>query len=52
VYSDEYEVEDFKKDEPIQKEFLVKTYDKNFVFVKVIPMSIITNDISFSENID
>ena len=52
VYSDWVDVEEFEKDEPIQKEFLVKAYDKNNNFVKVIPMSIITNDISFSENID
>ena len=51
-YSDEHIIEDYVKDEPIQKEFLVKAYDKNNNFVKVIPTSIITNDISFTENID
>ena len=52
IYSDWIIIEEFEEDKPIQKEFLVKAYDKNNNFIKVIPMSIITNDITFSENID
>lgn len=52
VYSEEIEIGELEKNEPIQKEFLVKFYDKNFAFVKVVPMSIITNEISFSETIN
>ena len=37
---------------PIEKEYIVKLYDKNMEFIKVLPASIITNDISFSESID
>lgn len=37
---------------PIEKEYIVKLYDWNFNFVKVLPASLITNDISFSESID
>ena len=51
-YSQEIEISELEKNEPIQKEFLVKFYDKNFNFVKVVPMSIITNEISFSETIN
>lgn len=39
-------------EKPIQKEYIVKTYDKNNNFVKIIPMSIITNDISYTESIN
>lgn len=52
IYSDPFSVADFEKEEPIEKEYLVKLYDRNLNFVKVIPLSIITNDISFSESID
>ena len=48
VYVDYYNVE--KK--PIQKEYLIKSYNSDFVFQKVIPMSIITNDISYSESMN
>lgn len=51
-YSDWLEVEESWKIKPIEKDFLVKFYDKNFNFVKVVPMSIITNEISFSETIN
>lgn len=37
---------------PIQKEYIVKLYDWSMNFVKVLPASLITNDISFSESID
>lgn len=43
-------IEEIEK--PIQKEYIVKTYDTNFDFVKIIPTSIITNDISYSESIN
>lgn len=52
VYSEWVEVEEVWKVKPIEKEFTVKFYDKNFNFVKVVPMSIITNEISFSETIN
>ena len=51
-YSDPFTVEDFETAEPIEKEYLVKLYDSELNFVKVCPVSIITNDISFSESID
>ena len=47
-YSDEFVVQE-KIDEPIEKEYIVKAYDKNFTFKKVIPASIITNDITYTE---
>ena len=37
---------------PIEKQYIVKLYDANMDFVKVIPAGIITNDISFNETID
>ena len=37
---------------PIEKEYIVKLYDKNMEFIKVLPASLITNDISYSESID
>ena len=39
-------------EKPIQKEYIVKTYDKNFNFLKIIPTSIITNDINYTESIN
>ena len=48
IYIDYYNSE--KK--PIQKEYLIKSYNSDFVFQKVIPMSIITNDISYNENLN
>ena len=48
IYIDYYNLE--KK--PIQKEYLIKSYNSDFVFQKVIPMSIITNDISYNENLN
>lgn len=50
-YSDEFVVQE-KIDEPIEKEYIVKAYDKNFTFLKVIPAWIITNDITFTESIN
>ena len=37
---------------PIEKEYIVKLYDWSMNFVKVLPVSLITNDIKFSESID
>ncbi len=37
---------------PIEKEYIVKLYNKNMEFIKVLPASLITNDISYSESID
>lgn len=37
---------------PIEKQYIVKLYDENMDFLKVIPAGIITNDISFNETID
>lgn len=51
-YSEAFLVEERDKEEPISKEYLVKLYDQNLNFVKVCPLSIITNDISFSESIN
>lgn len=51
-YSDWYQIDEIEKQEPIAKEYIVKLYDKNFVFVKVVSSSIIVNDITYSENID
>lgn len=48
VYIDYYNLEI----KPIQKEYVVKLYDWSMNFLKVLPASIITNDISFSESID
>lgn len=43
----------FKTEEtPLEKEYLIKAYDKNFIFQNVIPMSIITNDITYSESLN
>ena len=50
-YSDEFLVQE-EIEQPISKEYLVKAYDKSFTFLKVIPASIITNDITFSETIN
>lgn len=38
--------------QPIEKEYIVKLYDWSMSFVKVLPASLITNDIKFSESID
>lgn len=51
-YSEAFLIEEIKKEKPIEKEYLVKLYDSNLNFVKVCPLSIITNDISFSESIN
>ena len=51
VYSDWFVVQE-EIEEAISKEYLVKAYDNNFAFVKVIPMSIITSDINYSESIN
>ena len=37
---------------PIEKEYIVKLYDWSMNFVKVLPSSLITNDITFTESID
>lgn len=51
-YSEAFLIQEREKEEPISKEYLVKLYDQNLNFVKVCPLSIITNDISFSESIN
>lgn len=51
-YSEAFLIEEIKKEKPIEKEYLVKLYDSKLNFVKVCPLSIITNDISFSESIN
>lgn len=51
-YSEAFLVEEREKEESISKEYLVKLYDQNLNFMKVCPLSIITNDISFSESIN
>lgn len=38
--------------EPIEKQYIVKLYNANMQFVKVLPAGLITNDISFTESID
>lgn len=48
VYIDYYNLEI----EPIQKQYIVKLYDWNNNFLKVLSANLITNDISFSESID
>lgn len=48
VYIDYYNLEI----KPIQKEYVVKLYDWSMNFLKVLPASIITNNISFSESIN
>nr|DAS81071.1 MAG TPA: hypothetical protein [Bacteriophage sp.] len=47
-----FRVEEFEIQEPIQKEYMIKLYDQHLNFVKVCPVSIVTNDISFSESIN
>ena len=37
---------------PIEKQYIVKVYDKNMDFLKIIPAWIITNDIRIQETID
>lgn len=37
---------------PIQKEYIIKLYDGSMNFRKVLPASLVTNDISFSESIN
>lgn len=48
VYIDYYNLEV----KPIEKEYIVKLYNWSNNFVKVLPASLITNDITFSESID
>lgn len=48
LYIDYYSLEI----KPIEKEYIVKLYDWSMNFVKVLPASLITNDISFSESIN
>ena len=48
IYIDYYNLEL----EPIQKEHIVKLYDWSMNFIKVLPWSLITSDINFSESID
>lgn len=50
-YSDSFTVSE-EVESPIEKEYLVKVYDKDFNFLKVVPASIITNDITYSESIN
>lgn len=38
--------------EPIEKQYIVKLYNANMQFIKVLPAGLITNDIKFSESID
>lgn len=48
IYIDYYNLEL----KPIQKEHIVKLYDWSMNFIKVLPWSLITSDINFSESID
>lgn len=50
-YSGDFEVE-VEIEKPIEKEYLVKAYDRDFNFIKVIPSGIITSDISLTESIN
>lgn len=50
--SEPFLVLEFEPEEPISKEYLIKLYDQNLNFLKVCPLSILTNDISFSESIN
>lgn len=52
VYSDEFLIEEIKKEKPIEKEYLVKLYDADLNFVRVCPQSIITSDLNFSSSIN
>ncbi len=51
-YSNEIEIDFYPVEEPIEKEYIVKVYDKNMNFIKVVPASIITKDISITETIN
>lgn len=51
VYSPNFIVVE-KVEEPIQKEYLVKLYDKSLNFLKVVPAGIITNNLSYTETIN
>lgn len=51
VYSPNFIVVE-KVEEPIQKEYLVKLYDKDLNFLKVVPAGIITNNLSYTETIN
>nr|DAK48294.1 MAG TPA: hypothetical protein [Caudoviricetes sp.]DAP28938.1 MAG TPA: hypothetical protein [Caudoviricetes sp.]DAR62931.1 MAG TPA: hypothetical protein [Caudoviricetes sp.]DAU54196.1 MAG TPA: hypothetical protein [Bacteriophage sp.] len=52
IYSDEFLIEEIKKEKPIEKEYLVKLYDADLNFVRVCPQSIITSDLNFSSSIN
>lgn len=36
----------------VEKQYLIKLYDSNMDFIKILPTSVVTNDISFSETIN
>lgn len=50
-YSEDYVVE-VEIEKPIEKEYLVKAYDKNFNFIKIIPGGVITDDVNLTESIN
>lgn len=53
VYSNTLTIQIYSTEiKPIEKQYIVKLYDKAMTFLKVIPAWIITNDISFKETID
>lgn len=52
AYSNEIEIDFYPVEQPIEKEYIVKVYDKNMNFMKIIPTSIIINDISITETIN
>lgn len=52
AYSEPLEIQYYPIAEPVEKQYIVKLYDGNMAFIKVLPAGLITNDISFTESID
>lgn len=53
VYSEPLTIELYSEEiKPIEKQYIVKVYDKNMNFLKIIPAWIITKDLRITETID
>lgn len=53
VYSEPLTIELYSEEiKPIEKQYIVKVYDKNMNFLKIIPAWIITKDLKITETID
>lgn len=53
AYSEPFTIELYSEEvKPIEKQYIVKLYDQNMTFLKVIPAWIITRDLKFQETIN